>query len=75
MRLKAPQTTSTPRRALGAPQPKLRREVAERALQRPRARRAARLGPHRAREAERAVGDRRARERDALARARAVRVP
>ena len=44
MRLKAPQTTSTPRRALGAPQPKLRREVAERALQRPRARRAARLG-------------------------------
>ena len=44
MRLKAPKTSSTPRRALGAPQPKLRREVAERALQRPRARRAARLG-------------------------------
>ena len=44
MRLKAPKTSSTPRRALGAPQPKLRREVAERALQRPRARRRARLG-------------------------------
>ena len=38
-RLKDP-NVSTPRRALGAPQPKLRREVAERALQRPRARRA-----------------------------------